>query len=746
MPLMINSQNLGLSKIKFYENETEIKNALMGGLNSPQFNSIDLNRDGINDILIFDRVGNVIIPMINKDNTPGIIDYEYDPSYKLIFGDLQDWVRIRDLNGDEIPDVFSAGDIPGIELRLGSIEQGELQFTKRVFGQGDQDVIYYQLNNGSWTQIFVANSDIPEIIDVDKDGDLDILSFEPNGGSFVRFWSNQAVEFGVSLDSFYFENVDPCFGKFKESGVSQDIFLSDDPESCASGLWDNGAEVRHDGSTLTALDKNGDGLWDVLIGDLTSPNLVYLQNAGTLENSWMNEIDDNFPRADVPVDLNIFNAGFYLDIDNDGKNDVVVSPNYRTGSAENYNGVWYYKDLSDSEEAEFVLQQDDLFVDQTIDLGSGSNPSFVDYNADGLIDIVVGSTGFYDPLGTKEARLYLFENVGDEFNPEYDLVDRDYLDFSQFVSTSNNYAPAFGDLDGDDDLDLLVGDNKGKLYFLENIAGPGQVFEFNSAVYEYMDIDVGENSKPQILDLNDDGFNDIIIGERNGNLGPNDLNYAINYFQNIGTEEEPMFDSDPTNAPNIATLGNVNTRDFGFSTPSTAPFLVYLPEEEDYVLFCGSESGRIKVYRNIVDNLDGTFEEIDNAYGLLWEGKRTVLSVADIDSDGYLEMVIGNDRGGITLYDTPIIIDKSLPIEELTDNDLEISIYPNPTKNKITVETQIKGAFKGRIMDKLGMTVAIFEVGNGNSTIDVSHLPDSMYFLELYNEDNRTIRKFVKLD
>ena len=96
------AQDFSLSDAGFSTNDANIKNALVGGLNSPQFNAIDLNLDGLDDILVFDRVGNVIMPFINKTDVPGEINYEYDPSYKSIFSGIKDWIRIRDYNGDMI--------------------------------------------------------------------------------------------------------------------------------------------------------------------------------------------------------------------------------------------------------------------------------------------------------------------------------------------------------------------------------------------------------------------------------------------------------------------------------------------------------------------------------------------------------------------------------------------------------------------------------------------------------------------
>ena len=86
-----------------------------------------------------------------------------------------------------------------------------------------------------------------------------------------------------------------------------------------------------------------------------------------------------------------------------------------------------------------------------IDIGTGANPAFADVNADGLMDMVVGNSTFFLPGGNKDSRLFLYENIGSLNAPKYQLVDDDYLELSQYNSTSSyfNFSPTFGDLDHD---------------------------------------------------------------------------------------------------------------------------------------------------------------------------------------------------------------------------------------------------------------------------------------------------------
>ena len=59
-----------------------------GGLNSCTFEPVDLNLDGKLDLVIFERLGNRILPFI-QNGTSGISDYTYHPEYAALFPELR---------------------------------------------------------------------------------------------------------------------------------------------------------------------------------------------------------------------------------------------------------------------------------------------------------------------------------------------------------------------------------------------------------------------------------------------------------------------------------------------------------------------------------------------------------------------------------------------------------------------------------------------------------------------------------
>jgi hypothetical protein len=99
-------------------------------------------------------------------------------------------------------------------------------------------------------------------------------------------------------------------------------------------------------------------------------------------------------------------------------------------------------------------------------------------------------------------------------------------------------------MDGNGTMDLIVGEQNGKLFFYKNNAAPGQPANFETFVYPYMNIAVGVASTPQIADINGDGLGDLVIGERTGNADNNGRCSNLNYFQNLGTTGNAVFNPD----------------------------------------------------------------------------------------------------------------------------------------------------------------------------------------------------------
>lgn len=663
------SQDLERLAIPFTVGGQALNFPLAGGLNAPQPSAADFNNDGIQDLYVFDREGNRHLTFLNT-GTAGASSYVFAPQYAANFPRLENWVLLRDYNNDGAMDIFAYPDQPvgGIMVYRGFYENNQLKFDRFEFNTSF-NIIFFPLPNGSSTQIYVSTIDYPAIDDLDCDGDLDIATFNISGG-YVEMFANRSVEMGYGRDSLIFRFTENCWGGIYENAFSPKVEIGEAQGECAGNFTgeDEPLNFRHSGSTLLTFDGNGDGDKELILGDITFNSINYLTNNGTCQEAWFNQQDTIFPSYDLSADIPIFPAAFYLDVNNDGKNDLLVAPNSRQ-SSESYNALWYYKNVNTAQQPSFVFQKKNFLIENMVDLGSGAYPVFVDYNADGLTDLVVGNYSYYLPLGAKDARLFLFENTGTATNPAFELVDDNWLNMSQFSSSATfAFAPAFGDIDNDQDLDLIIGEQNGALFFAENIAGAGNPLAFAPVQYNNFGIDAGQSSTVQIVDLDEDGISDLVIGEKNCNL---------NFVRGLGNG---IFD------PVFPGLGGVNACAPGYLDGNAHPR--FLKVGDSWKLFLGTTSGSIKTYSNIEGNLYGSFTLQETNYGNLKEGNQTHIDFADIDADGWLDLVVGNFSGGIAIYRTDleaVVVDTEAPEPETGC----LSVFPNPASGELSV--QMKG-------------------------------------------------------
>ena len=696
---------------------------LIGGLNAPQLSKTDLNGDGVFDLYIFDRVGGVHLPFLKDDDS-----FTYVPDYADNFPDLEHWVLLRDYNGDGIEDLFAFSDIPGIngiQVYQGYYENDSLKFERINFENSTGfNVLPTRLRTGGRVPLYVSTIDYPDINDVDCDGDLDILTFNVAGG-VVEFHANQSIERGFGLDTLLFEVKDNCWGGFFESGISELVDLSDVAGECFNNLLpkEEQVEPRHAGSTVLSVDLNGDDAKELILGDISFSNLVQLQNGGTCEDAWMNDQVSFFPATDLAVDIPFFPASFYLDIGNDGKKDFLAAPNAEQG-AEDIEVLWYYENLSTNDLPDFKFVQKDFLVGEMLDFGTGANPVFIDYNADGLKDLVVGNGSSYQ---NPNSRLILLENVGDQTQPVFEIIDTNYLNLSQL--TMNDLNPHFADLDNDQDLDLLLGNNIGTLIFLENLAGKNQTLQFGTPILNYSDIDVGNVSSPTIEDIDFDGLPDLIIGEKDGN---------VNFFKNRGTPGSPKFEPEPDNAF-WGSIDTRNTNQFALEGNSKPTFF----DTNDGInhLVLGSKSGRLFHYelKNLEDNM---LPVINDQINQIKEGYNSKIDFADIDEDGLMEAVIGNQRGGITIYQTNYESQRMTTAIDDLDEIEEILVFPNPASGKLNVRVN-QDHWTFSLINSIGNLVFKQSMSGYEQELDLEDLPRGVYYYIVDVKQKRISGKVV---
>lgn len=681
-----------------------------GGFNNPQFYAVDLNNDNFEDLYVFDRGGSKSLTFINQKN-PGQLGYDYAPQFETVFPEIENWAFAIDWNCDQIPDIFTFRKDNRASLYTGARPNGDLEFSLT------QDTVKYEESSFIF-DLFVNKIDIPCFIDVNEDGDLDVLTFHPAGG-FLEYFENRSIERYGNCDHFELELVDKCWGRFYESGLNRTLELDTCGTPRTSGPDD--PVSRHSGSTVMALDINGDMVKEVVLGDLNFNNLNLLNNTGTLTNALITSQDTSFPKNSIPVDLPLFPAGFHLDVDNDNLMDIIAVPNSRNSSRD-LNNIWLYKNTGTANNAVFTFQNNNSFIKETIDHGSVTYPVFFDHNNDGLLDMLTGYRSKMNGNSVKNGSIAYYENIGTAESPVFKWVTDDY----QNISSYNLFgiSPTFGDMDDDGDTDMIIGDEDGKIHYFENKANPGDPASFPSITPFYFGMDIGNNSTPQLADVNGNGKFDLVVGEKNGNL---------NYYENSGTKQLPQFPSVPDNG----FFGEVDVRRFGNVIGYSYPFLTDIDSSGTFDLLVGSLTGNVYHYTGLENNLNGKFNLQDSLFEDIDVGERSGISGADINADGLTDVILGNSRGGLTIYYQEKVLGFS---PHHKHRKLAFELFPNPTDGKIFIKLNeigpvlenetyisIKGITGNRVLEKI-LPKGLFTDG-----LDIELLGSGIYLISVSN-------------
>jgi len=680
----------------------------IGGLNNPQFSAADLDNDGIDDLVIFDRGGDNVVCLRNG-GTPNTVDYSHAPQFEKNFPEMFSWALLRDYNCDGVMDIFTSAGSDGVAVYSGYYVNNSLHF----------ELAYEKLTHDDELNLYVPIYDVPAISDLDGDDDLDILTFGPSGG-YVRLFENISNDCTV-LD---YTMAKTCWGRFYESGVSEVLDL--DHSDCEDGaLLNSDDEINrsvHPGSTLLTLDLDSDGDQEIILGDISFNTLTMAVNGGDNNVSTvMTEQDASFPSYDVSADMPAFPGSYSIDVNNDGLNDLLVSPNAKVQS-EHYACVWHYNNTGASTDF-FSFQSDTFLIDNTIDVNRYALPAFFDHNSDGLLDLIVGNYGYMAHPDTFVAQLALYENVGTPSNPQFNLVTRNYMQVQdQFIEHREYLRPTFGDIDGDGDKDMLLGDNEGFLHFFENEPDAAGVANFTCpgpfVGERFQNIDVYQFTAPQLIDINGDDLLDLLLGYHNGRVA---------YFQNVGTSTEPDFEEVDL------TFGSVDVRQAAtFSGGYATPYMTTINDE--LCLFVGSEYGTISMYTDIEENLGigDSFTLVTNNLSNINVGTFASIAFADLDDDSELEMLVGTYRGGVMLYEQEGFLNANVQENILQEQTIIANIYPNPASKvvHITIAQPIKDT-QISLYNMQGKQVYNTTSTQVNTSINTTHLPAGIYLIHL---------------
>jgi len=711
----INAQNFErFDYLPVSANGNTLKYPWTGGLGAVLFGSADVNNDGKKDLVVYDKTSRKYCIFLAQANES--IDYKFERKYAAHFPPIDGWLVMKDYNCDGIVDLFTNSEPANIKVYKGYYENDTLNFTLQ------QDGFFHN------TDINVYAVDVlkPAITDVNNDGDIDVIGFNSSGNRLI-YYENQQRELGLPCDSLYFNRTDNCWGNVRDTFAA--AYALKDTCSLKFGLREN--KVLHTGSIIESVDMEGNGNTDLLIGSVSLNHLTMLYNSGTPSYASVLSQDITFPSNDVPYDVSAFSSPYFIDADNDDRLDLLVSP--FDVSSSNYNSIWYYKNIRRAtrpQRINLVLQQKNFLLDNTIDVGDNSIPCFFDVDGDGLKDILIGSAGLRFNLEPTIYKLQYYKNTGTVTYPKFDLVTDDFLNISAL--NVRDLSPAAGDIDNDNDIDLLVGISDGRMIYWENIAGftnpPNLVFRGIFKDASNTDINVGANATPYIVDLNKDGNQDLVVGERNGN---------INYY--IGTAPSSAKLSFVTDS-----IGKIKIRTFSNNIGYTHPVVKDVNDDGKCDLVLGTNLNGLLFYNNIEDSIN---ERVLSSSPLVNEylGLRNSSAIDDITNDGKFELLTGNISGGLIILseDAPPYIPTAIKNNQV--QKMEFDIYPNPANNQLYINLKdAKSTIQLQILNAIGKQIRTEKyIQQEFIELDTHLLPNGFYLIKITDGEKEGIQKII---
>ncbi len=518
------SLNLFTEFSSFIIGEQIIEEPFLGGMNKPRVQWVDWDNDSDDDLFLLDEDGRIKYFKNNSD-----INYDFN-LITTSFKDISNisWFYFGDFDNDGDIDLITQDPNNLNNMLYYSNELNDLALLDNIID-----------NNGE-----PINSDavmVPTFADIDNDNDLDF--FTGNAVGTVTFYENIGFENNIPLFEF-------------STNYWEEIYIVG-----------SSREQRHGASAITFIDLDNDNDLDLTWGDYFQQSLYVIWNVGDINNPNMNieNIVQQFPLND-PVLTAGLNMPSFSDIDKDGDKDLFVTV---------LSGAYGYQLINN-----FILyemQNDFLYTTsnfiESLDVLSDINPVFCDIDSDGDSDLFIGTD--FDPTSVPwTGKVKMFNNIGidEQGEPIWSLEDDDLLN----DDVGHNLAPFFADIDFDEDYDLFIGNFNGNVEYYENIG--------NKYSHEYLysenisNIDLSGYSVPSLIDIDNDEDLDLIVGNMTG---------SIFYYENVGDKFNYDFQLITNNYHDI----NVNYR-------SNPKFYDY-DLDNDLDLFVGTGDEGIIYYENI---------------------------------------------------------------------------------------------------------------------------------------------------
>ncbi len=574
---------------------------------------VDIDGDGDLDALIGERLGNTLFfENTGTANSPVFATASTNP-----FGltDVGSWASptFVDIDGDD-----------DLDALIGNVSGNTLFFENTGTASSP---VFATASTNPFGLTDVGYFTSPTFVDIDGDGDLDALIGEYNGNT--HFFENT----GTASNPVFATASANSFGLFDVGSLASPTFVDIDSDGDLDALiGDNTGNTRFFENTLSpVIIAQSDGATSVTEGGATDSFSIVLRNQPTanvtitLDNTNQQITTDVTTLTFTPANWNIAQTVVVTAVnDSVGENiHTGVIKHSTTSSDARYNNLvdTVIVSITDNDlpigEPVFTFTATNPFG--LTDVGSWASPTLVDIDGDGDLDALIGNA---------YGNMLFFENTGTASNPVFATAST-----NPFGLTDVGYSakPTFVDLDGDGDLDAFIGESFGNTLFFENTGTASSPSFAAISTNPFGLTDVGYNAEPTFVDIDGDGDLDALIGNNSGNTS---------FFENTGTASNPSFSAISTNPFGLADVGL-----------SANPTLVDIDGDGDLDALIGNLSGNTLFFENTGTASNPSFAAAStNPFGLFDVGNFSSPTFVDIDGDGDLDALIGDSTGNTRFF------------------------------------------------------------------------------------------------